>query len=296
VVYPDPRGQRRPWATGPGSDLPAVPPFFGNDTVLDRPQKAYRGPESAVAPGVHASRTGGHAVVWWDPTALALGKDHDAGLRQQKLLEADAAGTVSEQGVQRHAAWRAQRDRLVEEGARPSLRVRTATEAALAASVALAVLHEEVATRDPGRPHHKRFGSLVHAILAEVPLDADGAGVERVALQQGRLLGAPDDERAAAAVAVAAALAHPLMRRAAAAGAAGCRREVPVSLDRDGELIEGVVDLAFEEGGEWFVVDYKTDAEIARGGLEAYEAQVSSYAEAIAAATGRPAWPVLFRV
>ena len=31
----------------------------------------------------------------------------------------------------------------------------------------------------------------------------------------------------------------------------------------DGTLVEGIVDLAFEEAGEWTVVDYKTDREIA---------------------------------
>ena len=55
--------------------------------------------------------------------------------------------------------------------------------------------------------------------------------------------------------------------------------------------MEGVVDLAFEERGEWTVVDYKTDREIAADGEERYKRQVAFYARAIAEATGQAgAW------
>ncbi len=45
-----------------------------------------------------------------------------------------------------------------------------------------------------GRPRGKRFGTLVHAILAEVELDAEDAGVSVVAAAQGRILGASAEE------------------------------------------------------------------------------------------------------
>jgi len=63
-------------------------------------------------------------------------------------------------------------------------------------------------------------------------------------------------------------MTHDVLVRARGADARGaCRRETPVTLTLpDGTLIEGVVDLAFEEGGEWTVVDYKTDREIAASG------------------------------
>ena len=59
-------------------------------------------------------------------------------------------------------------------------------------------------------------------------------------------------------------LSHDLLARARRADARGaCRRETPVTLTLDdGTLVEGVVDLAFEEDGAWIVVDYKTDREI----------------------------------
>ena len=64
----------------------------------------------------------------------------------------------------------------------------------------------------------------------------------------------------------------------------------------DGTLIEGVVDLAFEESGEWTVVDYKTDRELAASGEDQYRRQVALYASAIALATGQTAHAVLMRV
>ena len=48
------------------------------------------------------------------------------------------------------------------------------------------------------------------------------------------------------------------------------KRETPVSwLQKDGVLIEGVLDLAFNEGDGTIVVDFKTDYELAAG--EAHE-------------------------
>ena len=62
------------------------------------------------------------------------------------------------------------------------------------------------------------------------------------------------------------------------------------------ETIEGVADLVFEEAGEWVVVEFKTDVEIGRVGLERYRRQVGFYAAAVARATGRHATGVLLRI
>ncbi|MBI3262120.1 MAG: PD-(D/E)XK nuclease family protein, partial [Acidobacteria bacterium] len=89
-------------------------------------------------------------------------------------------------------------------------------------------------------------------------------------------------------------LAHELIDRARRAARDGrCRREAPLAYgEADGTLVEGVVDLAFEEDEGWTVVDFKTDHEL--GENEAlYWFQVKLYAQAIAAATSRPATPVL---
>ena len=144
------------------------------------------------------------------------------------------------------------------------------------------------------RPHGKRFGTLVHAALATVQLDADAVAVREAVVLQARVLGASADEATAAVDTVRAALAHPLLRRAAAARR--CRREAPVTLRLDdGTLVEGVVDVAFEEQGAWTVVDFKTDVEVT-GRLPEYRRQVALYVRAVARATGCPASGVVLRV
>jgi ATP-dependent helicase/nuclease subunit A len=168
---------------------------------------------------------------------------------------------------------------------------------------------EEVAGRDPLRPSGIRFGTLAHAVLAEVSLALSGeaalAACTALAAAHGRSLGATAEEITAAARAAAAALAHPLLRRAAKS--ADCRRETELFQRLpDGTLLEGVVDLAFAEsagagstgaagsGVRWTVVDFKTDA---RPGLEPrYQIQLRLYAAAIEAATGRPASAILLAI
>ncbi len=131
----------------------------------------------------------------------------------------------------------------------------------------------------------------MHAILAEVELDAEEAGVSVVALAQGRIVGASPVEIEAGAAAAKSALLHPIMRRAAASDRRGeCRREAPILLPLDdGTMIEGVIDLAFREmgaaGPEWTVVDFKTDVELTERRAK-YETQILLYVKAISAATG----------
>ena len=92
----------------------------------------------------------------------------------------------------------------------------------------------------------------------------------------------------------AAVLRHELMARAGAARA--LKRETPVTwVQKDGTLIEGVLDLAFDEGGATIVVDFKTDHELSAGETR-YRAQLLQYVTAVSRATGRPASGVLFRV
>ena len=78
---------------------------------------------------------------------------------------------------------------------------------------------------------------------------------------KGRILAVPEEDSRAAAEAVEVVLAHPLLGRARAAAAQGrCRREWPVTTRLpDGQVVEGLLDLAFEDDAGWTVVDFKTD-------------------------------------
>jgi ATP-dependent exoDNAse (exonuclease V) beta subunit len=137
---------------------------------------------------------------------------------------------------------------------------------------------------------------LVHASLAAVPLDADDRTIDRVVAVQGRIVAAPPDEVASARQMVRAVLGHALIAEASRAGERGALfRETPTTIVKDGQLLEGTVDLAFESSDGFTVVDFKTDR--AEGDLQAiYARQVQLYAEAIAQATGKRARAVLMNI
>ena len=61
------------------------------------------------------------------------------------------------------------------------------------------------------------------------------------------------------------------------------------------ELVEGVLDLAFEEAGRWMVIDFKTDAELA-GELQRYRRQVALYASVVARTTEKDVTAVLMQL
>ena len=132
------------------------------------------------------------------------------------------------------------------------------------ADLARAVRVVDAGVFDPYRPTGARFGILVHALLAHVPLDATAEQVARLAAVQARMLRSSDEERAAAAAMVDRALKHALLDRARAARAAGrsCRREVSLGVVVDGVVVDGQADLLFDDGDRWLVVDFKTDVEI----------------------------------
>jgi ATP-dependent exoDNAse (exonuclease V) beta subunit len=146
------------------------------------------------------------------------------------------------------------------------------------------------------RPSGPRFGTLVHASLAAAPLDADEPTIDRIVAVQARIVAAPSNEAAAARQVVHAVLGHALIEEARRAEERGALfRETPTTIVKDGQLLEGTVDLAFETADGYVAVDFKTDR--AEGELqESYARQVQLYAEAITQATGKPARAVLMNI
>jgi ATP-dependent helicase/nuclease subunit A len=214
--------------------------------------------------------------------------------------------------------WRRQRAELLARvGRRVSVR---ATEVAVVAGLAWpsgGSLDEDDAVRraqgeldwvsgidagTPGRPRRGRggtqLGRAVHATLQAI-------GQETA--RQLSLGGAPSPELHDLAEAqaraerigdrageveqlAAAALSSPTVRAAFSSGSA--RREVYVATTIGGVVLDGYVDLCFEDGGELTVVDYKTDTVQDRAEVEAsaerYCLQAAAYALALADASGLP--------
>jgi ATP-dependent exoDNAse (exonuclease V) beta subunit len=274
---------------------PGCPPFTSTTTVMKKPGLPTE------RPGLHLIgedlSVDACSVTWWDPEALRLNAEEQFGLRQQELLKEPEPPILATQDRERYESWRTHRDTLVARSSVATLRIRRATDAASDIGHDIPVSVVELGTEPSPRPGGPRFGSLVHAILAATDLDAGPASLQESAQLQGRIIGADDDEIDAARKLAEAALAHPLLRRAAAAShRSSCRRETPVTLKTpEGVLVEGVVDLAFEEEAGWVVIDFKTDQDLAKG-LEVYRDQVRLYAQAVADATGRPAQAVLLKL
>jgi ATP-dependent helicase/nuclease subunit A len=66
-------------------------------------------------------------------------------------------------------------------------------------------------------------------------------------------------------------------------------REVPFSVSLNGSLVEGKIDLLFQEESGWVIVDYKTDdvsGEILEQRYHSYREQGQWYARAVREATG----------
>ena len=124
---------------------------------------------------------------------------------------------------------------------------------------------------------------------------ATGQGLEDTARAQAAAEGIP--HRAAEVIRLArVALQSQTVQRAVASGR--WWREVPVAAPVGESVLEGFIDLLFEEESGLVVVDYKTDVlqtekEVAERTVH-YRLQGGAYALAVQVATGRPVKEVIF--
>ena len=81
-------------------------------------------------------------------------------------------------------------------------------------------------------------------------------------------------------------------RVANAVNCGSVRREQPFVFEYEGQLIQGIIDLYFEEDGEFVLVDYKTDR-VMKGEagekelVRRYAIQLDYYAKALTQLTGK---------
>jgi ATP-dependent helicase/nuclease subunit A len=136
----------------------------------------------------------------------------------------------------------------------------------------------------------RELGRLVHRILEWIPFDLESTErATAMAEALGPVFRLDASTSARAAEHVARALSLPVMERARVARRVW--RELRLWLPEDGMLIEGIVDLAFEEDGRLVVVDYKTD-HLAEADVLAQAAhhapQLQIYGRGLTQATGLP--------
>ena len=177
--------------------------------------------------------------------------------------------------------WLAHREQLLLDRARPSS----------VAATALAQIAKDEAEL-PEEPWRRgragtNLGRAVHAVLQSVDL-VTGQELEATVRAQAAAEGVSDREAEVGGLA-RVALDSDVVKRAVASGRRW--REVPVADPVGGTLLEGFIDLLFEEDGQLVVVDYKTDTldseeEIAERASQ-YRLQAGAYAQALQEATGR---------
>jgi len=263
-------------------------PEFGGSSVLERPLEYDHQPEFSVRPGAIVPRHGSHEVVWWDPSRLKLGEEGHFGLRQERILQDDGGASLAA-----YRAWNEQRQAAIDEAALPEFEVFLASQSS-EAPPGDAIQVELVTAGQRAAASGRRFGVLVHGMLRDGALDADGDAIGQMAELHARLTGASPTEVEAACQAVANALATPLLQRARKSKR--CHREYPIRMKLESNRsLEGVIDLAFVEKKTWVIVDFKTDADVGDHRAQ-YERQLQWYAYALQQITSMPARAYLLSV
>ncbi len=180
--------------------------------------------------------------------------------------------------IAERSEWTAKRDALIEERSKePKLKT---------ASALHGDDHADFGAEPSDGETGRAVGSAVHAVLEHADLLA-GSDLAVLAEEEAAREGIPG-HRALVEELARNALNTDLVKRAVKA--ATLYREVPFAVDVVGTILEGVIDLAFDDGSGLEIVDYKTDdvaekhlAEHAR----AYRLQVGAYALAVEKVFGR---------
>jgi ATP-dependent exoDNAse (exonuclease V) beta subunit len=183
------------------------------------------------------------------------------------------------------ARWEQERRERVERAAaRPFVPI-SATRLAARSAPPPAVVAGEGAGRD--------FGSLVHRLLEWAPLEeADDARGQRLGAMAAALaptFGLDKEAAARAAGQVERALGLPVLERARRASRVW--REMNLWFPDGEHLVEGKIDLVFEEDGQLVVVDYKSDAITEEQALEQaghHAPQLQLYGRGLSQALGQP--------
>ena len=245
-----------------------------------------------------------------DSTQIAeLLEDHDdlweqVGLRPEYQVQAMAQEAQSQQPIddaghtiEARDEWKSRRQEVLASQGRP----------ASVAATSLAEVEKDEADADieledmePSRRGRggAPLGRAVHAVLQTIDLET-GDGIESTARAQATAEGIPrmqsDIEELARA-----AVDSDIVRRAVASGNYWREAHIaaPIGNGKDAGVLEGFIDLLFEEDGELVIVDYKTDAIDANAAEyianDRYRGQAGSYALITERVTGKRVKDVVF--
>ena len=263
---------------------------------------------------VAATRARDHLLVsLFHPTKGSAAKSRAAklyALAQQRpelwrAVEPSTAPAVAVSAAPAHApdtaaeraAWLERREQAVAQHG--TLRAVSATALAKASATTADPNLEKEPPREEDPPWRRgragtAIGRAVHSVLQTIDLAA-GDGLQETARAQAAAEGVAD--RASEIERLArAALGSAVVHAAVASGRYW--REVYVGAAVDGVLVEGFIDLLYEEPNGYVIVDYKTDAlpddGAIDGAMQRYRPQGAAYALALTEALGQPATRCVF--
>jgi ATP-dependent exoDNAse (exonuclease V) beta subunit len=131
------------------------------------------------------------------------------------------------------------------------------------------------------------FGQLVHVILERMDW-RNPEILDEIVSAEARTIGADPALAKRAAEMIRRTLASDLIARIVSADR--YYKEVPFAFKENGTIVEGVIDVIFEEDDRIGIVDFKTD-KVAKGDTERraeiYRPQVETYRRAVTAACGK---------
>jgi PAS domain S-box-containing protein len=233
-------------------------------------KRSNRADRAFIGVNLHAPRLGGHQVLWFNPALLELNKEIADGIANKEILQGDPGP-----GLVLYNAWKSRRATILQNGTKPSFQIVVATDAASGQGVKIPVEIISIALGG-SRTRGRRFGSLVHSIIMDADFDSDPVALQRLAVAHASRLSASEDEIESAVGVVASILEHAILK--AAAGAAVAHREYPFLFrDEHGAIVEGNIDLVYQQNAEWIIVDFKTGP----ADRKEYRRQVELYGKAL---------------
>jgi hypothetical protein len=208
--------------------------------------------------------------LWFNPALLELNKEIADGIANKEILQGEPGP-----GLVLYNAWKSRRATILQNGTKPSFQIVAATDAASGQGVRIPVEIISIALGG-SRTRGRRFGSLVHSIIMDADFDSDPVALLRLAVAHASRLSSPEDEIESAVGVVASILEHAILK--AAAGAAVAHREYPFLFrDELGVIVEGNIDLVYQQDDEWIIVDFKTGP----ADRKEYRRQVELYGKAL---------------
>ena len=242
----------------------------------------YRNSRGGTSPAAHIEEFMEGADQLWEPYDPPKVEDLPSSdsLAAIGNFDSDTPGTREQ--------WAKERDEVYAARARPV--------SAAATRLAQEAKDEQDVVDEPWRRGRAgtSIGRAVHAVLQVVDLK-NGMGLEDIAKAQAAAEGVPGRADDIARL-VRRALDSPLVKRALDSGR--WWREAPVAGPVEDGIVEGFIDLLFEEEDGFVIVDYKTDTlrsddEIEQA-MARYRLQGGGYALALSKATGSTVKEVSF--